>query len=582
MIPKESLLPDDVVVIAGGGPIGLALARILSHRGVSSILFERNRTTTSWPKMDLTNARSMELFRTIGLAAELRKHGVDPDIDADVLMSTGMGKDYLLSKWELPGVHKFEQQIRECNDGTQPREAWQRISQAVFEKWLKAICDRDPRIDIRFGWTVESVSEEEQRVLTTVRDPDGTTHVFVSKYLAGCDGGSSIVRRSLAIPLEGGPIPVRATLVHFKSRDLQRLHKHGRFWHIFITNPAGGLGGAIIAQDEVDTWTTHLFLPADVEDETDNMSAEDVVARVLGGMNDPYPVKIDRVLVRSTWRPVIAVTKSWSGPHCRVLLAGDAAHQNIPTGGYGMNMGIADAFDLGWKLAAVVNKSGGTDLLRSYELERKPVAERNVARSGDHFKTHADLQTLLTRDGSDPNHVDEDTEKARETRVKVDEHYQEHDGENKDFGIEMGYRYKSHIIVPDKDSPPLAEPEWKPSAYTPTTWPGGRPPHLFLSHGGALFDELGKDWTLLTFDDNAPGEEHLVTAASKLSIPLKIVSLSHEALAKRLYERNLVLLRPDQHVAWRANSLGTEDEAQSVWNVVTGQTERAESNGVAH
>lgn len=364
--------------------------------------------------------------------------------------------------------------------------------------------------------------------------------------------------------------PVRAFLVHFKSRDLRRLHKHGRFWHIFFTEPSGGLGGVIIAQDEVDTWTTHLFVPDNADEEIDALSAEDLVARVLGGMYDPYPVTIDEILVRSTWRPIIAVTESWSGPHGRVFLAGDAAHQNIPTGGYGMNMGIADAFDLGWKLAAVIHKTGGEGLLRSYELERKPVAQRNVAHSGVHFQVHQDLQPLLARDGLDPRHVDEDTESARITRQTVHRHYQEHDGENQDFGIEMGYRYKSPVIIPDAEA--SIEPPFTPSAYTPTTWPGGRPPHVFLSDGRAIFDDFGQDWTLLVFDDAPCGQEHLVKAAEELLVPVKVVSLAQEPLAKKLYERKLVLIRPDQHVAWRAESVNSAEEAEKVLKIVTGRS----------
>jgi FAD-dependent monooxygenase len=367
--------------------------------------------------------------------------------------------------------------------------------------------------------------------------------------------------------------PVRAVLVHFKSQDLRRLHKHGRFWHIFLTDPSGGLGGAIIAQDEVDTWTSHLFLPADCQDDIDLLSSEDVVARVLGGMYSPFPVKIDRILVRSTWRPVIAVTRSWAGPRSRVFLAGDAAHQNIPTGGYGMNMGIADAFDLGWKMASVINKTGGPALLRSYEMERKPVAERNVARSGDHFQVHIGLRDLLTQGCSPPQHVDTDTEKAKDTRRKVVKHYQEHDGENRDFGIEMGYRYRSPIIVPDAEE--NTEPEWIPSAYTPTTWPGSRPPHVFLSDGRAIFDDFGRDWTLITFDKTSHASEHFQTAAARLSVPIKLLTLSQEPLARALYERDLLLIRPDQHVAWRGNVLESEAEAERILRAVTGRLDAA-------
>jgi FAD-dependent monooxygenase len=206
MIMVSHALSPDLVVIVGGGPVGLILARVLSYHGVRSLLFERNETTTSWPKMDLTNARSMELFRKIGLADELRTQGVDPDIDQDVLMSTGMERDHILTKWNLPGVNKFRARIHEQNDGSQPREPWQRISQAIFEKWLKNICDQDPLIDLRFAWKVTSVVEKHDQVLTTVEAPDGEIHVFSSSYVAGCDGGSSTVRRSLEIPIDGGPM----------------------------------------------------------------------------------------------------------------------------------------------------------------------------------------------------------------------------------------------------------------------------------------------------------------------------------------------------------------------------------------
>ncbi|PPJ56273.1 hypothetical protein CBER1_00737 [Cercospora berteroae] len=502
--PIEHILPDDVVVIVGGGPVGLILARILSTHGVKSILFERNATTTSWPKMDLTNARSMELFRRLGLADELRKQGVASQIDQDVLISTGLTRDQILSKWELPSVDKFRKRISDNNDGTQPQEPWQRISQAVFEKWLKAICDRDDLVDLRFGWRVTSVQEMPDHVRTTVSNPEGGEISFVSRYLAGCDGGSSRVRKSLEIPVEGGPI------------------------------------------------------------------SEEVVYRVLGGMHEPYPITIDKVLVRPTSRPVIAVTKAWSGPNLRVFLAGNAAHQNIPTGGYGMYLGIQDAFDLGWKLAAIIKGSGGQGLLRSYEVERKPVAQRNVAHSGVHFRVHAELQEILTRDGANPRHVDEGTDQAHGTRSMVHEHYQKHNGENQDFGIEMDYRYISDIVVPDEYAD--VEPSWSPSQYTPSTWPGIRPPHVFLSNGTAIFDTFGKAWTLLIFVEGKRVQSPFVEAAKALSMPLSIVNLANESLAKKLYERALVLIRPDQHVAWRGNSVGTVDDALRVLERVSGRT----------
>lgn len=368
--------------------------------------------------------------------------------------------------------------------------------------------------------------------------------------------------------------PSCALLVHFKSRDLDRLHKQGRFWHIFLLGESGGFEAAIIAQDEKEIWTTHLFLPLDAKPE--EMDSHDVIYRVLGGLYGPYKIEVDEILVRSIWRPNIAVTRSWSSPSLRIFLAGDSAHQNIPTGGYGMNMGIGDAFDLGWKLASVINGTGGNGLLRSYELERKPVALRNVEHSGVHFQVHSKLQEILG--SGDPRRLDSDTEEGRALRQKIHEHYQSHDGENKDFGIEMGYRYSSPVIVrseKDGDEPPSSTRQ-----YIPTTWPGSRPPHLHLSDGTAIFDKFGKDWTLLVFAGHDVGQGNFVTAAARASVPLVVVDLSEEQQAKKLYERDLVLIRPDQHVAWRDEKVDSVEAAYAVLETVTGRVEERELESV--
>ena len=195
------------VLIAGGGPVGLLLATVLSHYGVRSVILERNCDTTKWPKMDLTNARSMELFRRLGLADALRQKGVPAHIDQPVLISTGLGANECITQWEHPGVDKFSQRIRENNDGSQPAEPWQRLSQVHFEKWLKELCEEDPLIDVRFGWKVESIEEREHDVRTTATNlTTSETFTMTSDYVAGCDGASSRVRKAMEFPLDGGPV----------------------------------------------------------------------------------------------------------------------------------------------------------------------------------------------------------------------------------------------------------------------------------------------------------------------------------------------------------------------------------------
>lgn len=203
----EHRLPKGTVLITGGGPIGLILARVLAYYEVPSILFERNASTTDWPKMDLTNARSMELFRMIGLADELRQQGVPPQFDQDVLISTGMGADEILTKWDLPGVDKMWKRIRETNDGSMPAEPWQRLSQAVFERWMKSVCEEEPLIELRYGWRVDSIGEKDDCVRATVTEvTTDKSEVFVAEYVAGCDGASSRVRKSFDIAIDGGPM----------------------------------------------------------------------------------------------------------------------------------------------------------------------------------------------------------------------------------------------------------------------------------------------------------------------------------------------------------------------------------------
>lgn len=362
--------------------------------------------------------------------------------------------------------------------------------------------------------------------------------------------------------------PTCVLLVHFKSTDLKRIHKHGQFWHIFLAGPPGELRGAIISQDEVDTWTTHLFLPVDTD--TDSISSEEAVYRVLGGLYEGYPIKIDEILVRSTWRPYIAVSRQWSSEGCRVFLAGDAAHQNIPTGGYGMNMGIGDAYDLGWKLAAVINGYAGKILLESYQEERRPVALRNVERSGVHFSVHGQMREIFGQ--GDPCVVDKvNTKEGQDLRQRLRQHYETHDGENKDIGIEMDYRYSSRVIMRDPEG---QEPLWQASRYTPSTWPGARAPHLFISDGTPIFDHFGKDWTLLSFASSSCGECHLIDAAQRMSISLTFVNLAGEELAQRLYEKPLVLIRPDEHVAWRGNDVGSPGQAEQIFGTVVGKVDR--------
>jgi hypothetical protein len=235
----------------------------------------------------------------------------------------------------------------------------------------------------------------------------------------------------------------------------------------------------------------------------------------------------------------------------RVFLAGDAAHQYIPTGGYGMNTGVGDAFDLGWKLAAAHQGWAGARLLESYESERRPVGLRN--REGS--RRHADLKQKIAAVWDTPL-VESSTPEGERARAILGERLREFGNlENEALGIELGYRYDDSPIVCREDGLP---PPLELANYRPTTWPGSRPPSVFLGDGRALFDVFGPGFTLLDFAgaDTSAFE----AAAQRRGLPLTVRHID-DANARRLYERDLVLIRPDQHVAWRCSQLPESPDA---------------------
>lgn len=524
------------VLIAGGGPVGMTLAYILAKRGIRSILAERNYQTTTHPKMDITNARSMELFKSVGLAEALRKVAVDPRSNFDVSWITTLA-GHELHRFQYPSVVEHQAMIRAKNDGSQPSESPMRVSQVEIEPVLRAAIEAEPLVDVRVGTEFESLTQDQQGVSVVLRDKSRSDVVEVRcDYVVGCDGGSSAVRTCLDIQLTGQANITRRQLVHFRSNARDLLQRWGVAWH--YQSPYGTL----IAQNDRDLWTLHTRIPDEAPPE--GVDPVTVLTRFVG-----KPIEHE-IIVSNPWTPRLLVADSYQKG--RVFLAGDAAHQYIPTGGYGMNTGIGDAFDLGWKLAANILGYGGPSLLDSYEIERRPVGIRNRDTAG----SHNDVRTkIIASYGSAVSEESPAGEVAR--REAAQKIAALGNAENDSFGIEYGYIYEgSPIVVPN----PSDVYKHVSSTYQPTTVPGARLPSVFIN-GRSIYDELGPWFTLILLNDCEAGSFSEI--ASRYRLPLKIVRIADASLMG-LYQAPALLVRPDHHVAWRGVPPETTEDTDAI------------------
>jgi len=508
------------VLIAGGGPTGLVLAAELSRHGVPSILAERNEHTTLFPKMDITNGASMELLRRLGVDAELRAVGVGAQHSFDVIFAAGLDGP-VHGRWRQPSVDEQREVIAATADGGIPGQPWQRCSQAIFEAMMMNRAHRDPLVDVRQGWRLQTCVQIGDLVAAQLADSDGNTVTVHADYLIGCDGASSRVRAELGIEMDGLKDFTNFALVHFRSVDLSNLRALGQFWHLYASN-----GAVLIAQNEIDTWTLHLDLGAQVDDPDPIGDPREFVARALG-----RPIAIDEILASSVWRPNAMLADSYGRD--RILLAGDAAHTMIPTGGYGMNTGLGDAVNLGWKLAAALQGWGGAALLASYEVERRPVGERNRNACLENAAVILQYRDLVNSHNDDG-------------QQQVAQFLATNNAENVSLGIELDVRYDdSPVVVPDGSTAP----PWDRRTFAPTVRPGHRAPNIALGERDTLFDQFGPGFTLVDALDDNGQSSRLLSEAARVGLPIRHLTLTDPALAD-LYQHRLVLVRPDLHIAW--------------------------------
>jgi 2-polyprenyl-6-methoxyphenol hydroxylase-like FAD-dependent oxidoreductase len=501
----------------GAGPVGAITALTLARHGVPSVVIERSIRPSMHPKMDFINARSMELLRQLNLADAIRESGIASHHSTDFLWTRGFHEPPVMV-WHQPSVDEMRRQYAAVNDGTAPVEPYQRVLGSTLERLLREALVEHPLIDLRPGHSFADLEAAADGVTVTVVDQtEAARNAVTADYLVGCDGARSAVRRSLGIGLDETGEATAFCSVYFRSSD-PVLRRYGR---AFLTIAAAGLN--LVSRDEDELWTASF--PTGEQ----GLLVTDPIAVVQQRLGVPFAV--DEVISVAHWEGELALASAYR--RGRAFLAGDAAHHFYPSGAHGVNTGLGDAVDLGWKLAAAVNGWGGPRLLDSYEAERRPVAVFNRELCAELLEVGRRFGRLAAS-GIPSEHL------AGLLEIQA------HQIDN--LGVHFGHRYGgSPVIAVEKGDPP----QWTWREITSTTWPGGRAPSVRLSSGDQLFDRLGTSFTLVDVSGSGLGCG-LVEQAAARRIPMTYLPLDDPAV-RACYERDLVLVRPDHYVAWRSD-----------------------------
>jgi 2-polyprenyl-6-methoxyphenol hydroxylase-like FAD-dependent oxidoreductase len=531
------------VLIVGAGPTGLTLAIDLGRRGIRCTIIEQKEAPAFLPKMERANARTMEIYRRMGLADRIRAAGLRADCRMDVYIILAMNQPPLL-RLPYPSVAQAKLDIRATNDGTAPLEPYQLISQYTLEPLLKSVAETMPGISVRFGCEFLSLRQDSAGITATVKNRAGGSEQIRAAYLVGCDGGASPVRRELGIKLrgEGNTLALRQALFRcdelFDRIPMGNGPGQGRHYHV-----ADDKATQLIMQDSTRHWTLHSIVDSEAE-----MKAqfEKTIAMPLA-----Y-----EMLSCNPWRQNLLLADRYQKD--RVFLAGDAVHLVIPTGGLGMNSGVGDAIDLAWKLAGTLQGWGGPNLLPAYEFERRQIGDRNVGASRYATIGRRKWRSLWRPDIGDNTPAGKQTREVLIATADVEQRKT-----NEMVGAELGYRYV--------DSPIICEvpggPEHLFRDYQPTTWPGARLPHVWLDDGTAMQDRIADGYTILQLGRTKADVGGLERAIRAYGAPVRVLEIPDQ-IARDIYGYDLLLLRPDMHVVWRGHQ--PPEDAAEVAAIATG------------
>jgi 2-polyprenyl-6-methoxyphenol hydroxylase-like FAD-dependent oxidoreductase len=550
------------VLIAGGGPFGLMLANELGRRGVTVALFDAKPSTATNPQANATQARTMEHYRRLGFADEVRSLGLPEDFPTDVAYFTRFAT-HELARFRLPSSREARESVARLSGSWSAAELPHRVSQKYVEQVLRRHAEALPGVSVSYGWELTDFVDTGARVRASVAERDGDRVCTVTaRHLVGADGARSFVRKRLGIGWTGETGVIRDFFggrmyaIYLSAPEFYEVVPHPPAWmNVTFNRDRRAFMAAVDGKGE---FAFHTQL-RDGEDAA-RITERDALAMFRAAVG----AEVDAVvLARDTWTAghALVAERFRSG---RVVLGGDAAHLFTPAGGLGYNTAVEDAVNLGWKLAADVKGLCGPALLDSYELERRPAAVRNTG----YARTFAEsLGSYSPKEG-----LEDDSALGEQLRREAGAYLEQHGRAEFNIpGITFGTRYDgSPILWPDGTAPP---PDAS-NSYEPTASPGGRAPHLWLADGRSLFDAFGFEWTLLRLGPAPPAADGLVDAAERQRLDLAVVDVP-SAEARELYEAPLALVRPDQVVAWRGSGAG---DADALVEVVTGRRTRGRSD----
>jgi len=529
------------VLIVGAGPVGLCMAIELGWRGIPCLLVDQGNGMVEHPRTGLIAVRTMEAFRRWGFAEDVRHCGFPEDYKLSMVFCTSLN-GWLLDREEYPSMAETP------TPGATP-EKKQRCPQLWLHPILVAQASRWPTVSMRYGHRLESFSHTESGVIAEVRNlATNNVHSVRSRYLVACDGGTSTVRKGLDIPTEERLLSYSINIL-LRIPGLTQHHPLGEAERYLFVGPQGTWGNLTVV-DGRDIWRLTVLGSTERFD-MDRFDAASYVRLALGKDSIEF-----EILSVQTWRRSEMLAGSFREGN--VLLAGDAAHTMSPTGGMGMNTGVQEAFDLGWKLEAVLKGWGGPALLDSYDIERRPVAARNINFSSANFKAWLNAP--------DATAVCDDTLEGAAIRAELGRRLRESTRvEWESLGLQIGYRYDHSPICVEDGSQAVPDDY---SQYIPNARPGARAPHAWLATGESTLDLFGRGFTLLDFSGAAKNKEFSWNDTFRDSgVPLKIVPVKETEIG-RLYEAPQVLVRPDGHVAWRGEMVKPDKE---ILSTVTGR-----------